>query len=267
MPVRIERDGPVWTVIHSRFEARNAMDPAHARQLFEAFAAFDADPDASVAVFWGEGGAFCAGYDLKAAATTGSDSQSIERLSFKRSDEAGHIRGPMGPSRMQLSKPVIAAVAGPAVAGGMELAIWADIRVMETTAYMGVYCRRWGVPLVDGGTVRLPRLVGEGRALDLIMTGRQVMAEECLRIGLCEYVVPEGEARGRAEALAHDIARFPQACMRADVASAKATYGMDEMEALAHEFAQGKGIVTLEGVHGARRFAAGSGRGGDFENI
>jgi enoyl-CoA hydratase len=173
----------------------------------------------------------------------------------------------MGPSRLELSKPVIAAVAGPAVAGGMELAMWADIRVMETTAYMGVYCRRWGVPLIDGGTVRLPRLVGEGRAMDLIMTGRQVMADECERIGLCEYVVPEGRARAEAENLAHQISRFPQQCLRADRASARAAHGLPLREALQQEWAQSRSMVVAEGIEGARRFAAGKGRGGDFGDI
>lgn len=267
MTVRIEIEGPVWTIIHSRYEARNAMDPQSARELFEAFSAFDADPAASVAVFWGEGGAFCAGWDLKRAADLSDDDDGVSVLSFSKINEGGHSRAPMGPSRMQLSKPVIAAVAGPAVAGGMELAMWADIRVMEDTAYMGVYCRRWGVPLIDGGTVRLPRLVGEGRALDLIMTGRQVMAEECAQIGLCEYVVPEGHARAKAEAIAHEIARFPQGCMRADVASAKATYGMSLSDGLEHEYANSKNMVAAEGIAGARRFADGKGRGGDFNAI
>ena len=174
---------------------------------------------------------------------------------------------PMGPSRLDLSKPVIAAVAGAAVAGGMELAMWADIRVMEATAYMGVYCRRWGVPLIDGGTVRLPRLVVEGRALDLILTGRQVMADECERIGLCEYVVPEGESRSKAEALAHDIARFPQRCMRADRRSAIDAHGLPLRTALEQEWAGSKGMVAAEGIEGARRFADGAGRGGDFTAI
>lgn len=267
MAVRIEKDGPVWTVIHSRYEARNAMDPTSARELFEAFAAFATDDDASVAVFWGEGGAFCAGWDLKNAAALSDDDDGVSTLRFDRTTEGGHSRAPMGPSRMQLSKPVIAAVAGPAVAGGMELAMWADIRVMEETAYMGVYCRRWGIPLIDGGTVRLPRLVGEGRALDLIMTGRQVMADECERIGLCEYVVPEGQARAKAEELAHEISRFPQMCMRADVASAKNSYGMELGAALEHEFVASKGAVAAEGISGARRFAGGAGRSGDFDNI
>ena len=195
MAVRVEKDGAVWTVIHSRPEARNAMDPASAVALYDAFRAFDADAGAAVAVFWGEGGAFCAGWDLKhAAALSGADA--LDRFDFPETGEPPMAA--MGPSRLQLSKPVIAAIAGPAVAGGMELAIWADIRVMEETAFMGVYCRRWGIPLIDGGTVRLPRLVGEGRALDLILTGRRVDAAEALRIGLCEYVVPEGQARARA---------------------------------------------------------------------
>ncbi len=267
MAVRIETDGPVWTVIHSRYEARNAMDAKSAGELFDAFVAFDSDPDASVAVFWGEGGAFCAGWDLKAAADLNDDDDGVDQLSFDRATPEGHSRGPMGPSRLDLSKPVIAAVAGPAVAGGMELAMWADMRVMEETAYMGVYCRRWGVPLIDGGTVRLPRLVGQGRAMDLILTGRQVMAEECERIGLCEYVVPEGEARSRAEALAHDIARFPQQCVRADIRSVKDQQGLSVAEALRNEFAKGKAMVVAEGIAGARRFAGGRGRGGDFESI
>lgn len=271
MTVRIEKDGPVWTVIHSRYEARNAVDPPSAQTLFEAFLEFDRDPDASVAVFWGEGGAFCAGADLKATAAivaSSDDSEpNIDRLSFDRQTAEGHSRGPMGPSRMELSKPVIAAVAGPAVAGGMELAMWADIRVMEETAYMGVYCRRWGVPLIDGGTVRLPRLVGQGRALDLILTGRQVMADECERIGLCEYVVPEGEARTKAEELAHTIAGFPSACMRADRRSAYGAHGLSVADGLRHEFENSKAIVAAEGIAGAQRFTDGKGRGGDFSNI
>lgn len=267
MTVRIEVDGPVWTIIHHRPEVRNAMNPANAKALFEAFAAFDQDPDAAVAVFWGEGGAFCAGFDLKEAASLDDNDDGVSVLSFDRSADGGHSRAPMGPSRMELSKPVIAAVAGPAVAGGMELAMWADIRVMEESAYMGVYCRRWGVPLIDGGTVRLPRLVGEGRAMDLILTGRQVMADECAQIGLCEYVVPEGEARTKAEELAQQIARFPQQCMRADMASARAQHGLPLQEALRNEYAHGKAMVRAEGIAGARRFADGAGRGGNFENI
>ncbi len=265
MTVRIERDGPVWTIIHARPETRNAMDPPSARALFDAFVEFDDDPDAAVAVFWGEGGAFCAGWDLKQAASLSDEDDGMSRLAFDAA--GGHSRAPMGPSRLELSKPVIAAIAGPAVAGGMELALWADIRMMEQSAYMGVYCRRWGVPLIDGGTVRLPRLVGQGRALDLILTGRQVMADECERIGLCEYVVPDGEARQRSEALAHDIARFPQACVRADRRSARASYGMPILEALEQEWEGSRSIVAAEGIGGARRFADGAGRGGDFRDL
>lgn len=267
MTVRVEKTDAVWTVIHSRAEARNAMDPTSARQLFDAFIEFDNDASASVAVFWGEGGAFCAGWDLKMAAALDDGDDGVSALPFDKTTPEGHTRAPMGPSRLELSKPVIAAVAGPAVAGGMELAMWADIRVMEESAYMGVYCRRWGVPLIDGGTVRLPRLVGEGRALDLILTGRQVMADECERIGLCEYVVPDGQGRYKAEALAHEIARFPQNCLRADRRSALGSYGLSLQEALEQEFNSSKAMVAAEGIEGARRFAEGAGRGGDFRNI
>ena len=266
MTVRIEKDGPVWTVIHSRPEVRNAMDPDSAQALYQAFVDFDADPDARVAVFWGEGGAFCAGWDLKEAAAL-AGAEALDPYDFPPGDAAPIAPiAPMGPSRLDLSKPVIAAVAGPAVAGGMELAIWADIRVMEDTAFMGVYCRRWGIPLIDGGTVRLPRLVGEGRAMDLILTGRRVDATEALAIGLCEYVVPTGQARSKAEALAHDIARFPQSCMLADRRSARAQHGLNEADALRAEWAGSKAEVSV-GVQGAGRFAAGKGRGGDFSEI
>jgi enoyl-CoA hydratase len=187
MTITVEMNGPVTTIIHARPEARNAMDPPSARALTEAFVAFDRNPDQHVAVLWGAGGAFCAGFDLKYAASAAGP---VDRLDFP--EQGAPPRGPMGPTRLELGKPVIAAVAGPAVAGGMELALWCDLRVMEESAFMGVYCRRWGVPLIDGGTVRLPRIVGRGRALDLILTGRKVPAEECLRIGLCERLVPHG---------------------------------------------------------------------------
>ena len=223
MSVRIEKDGPVWTIIHSRYEARNAMDPQSAVDLFEAFQAFDKDQSAYVGVFWGEGGAFCSGWDLKYASTL-SGLDALDPHDFP--DKGVPPMALMGPSRLNLSKPIIAAVAGPAVAGGMELALWCDLRVMEETSYMGVYCRRWGIPLIDGGTVRLPRLVGEGRAMDLILTGRRVDATEALQIGLCEYVVPEGDARTYSEALAHEIARFPQSCMRADRNSVQNQYSL-----------------------------------------
>ena len=263
MSVRIEKDGPVWTVIHSRPEARNAMDPESAAALYEAFRVFDADDTAHVAVFWGEGGAFCAGWDLKHAASL-AGAEALDPFDFP--DEGEPPMAAMGPSRLDLSKPVIAAVAGPAVAGGMELALWCDIRVMEETAFMGVYCRRWGIPLIDGGTVRLPRLVGEGRAMDLILTGRRVNADEALRIGLCEYVVSEGDARTKAEALAHDIARFPQSCMRADRRSVRAQHGLSTRDALQQEWCGSKAEVT-KGVEGAARFAGGKGRGGNFNDV
>jgi enoyl-CoA hydratase len=206
MPVRVERHDRVLTVIHSRPEVRNAVDPEHAEALYKAFLAFDTDETSDVAVLWGEGGAFCAGADLKRVAAR--DEEKRPSLEFPKGD--GPVpRGPMGPSRLQLSRPVIAAIEGPAVAGGMELALWADCRIMAEDAYMGVYCRRWGVPLSDGGTVRLPRLVGQGRALEIIMTGRKVDAHECLRIGLCEKVVPHGMTRQAAEDMARETARFP----------------------------------------------------------
>ncbi|MGH8560831.1 MAG: crotonase/enoyl-CoA hydratase family protein, partial [Nevskiales bacterium] len=230
MSVSIEKNGSVTTVILSRPEARNAVNPETARALYEAFVAFEQDAEARVAVLHGEGGAFCAGYDLK---TVGGSTPWFQQLHFGRDGEPA--LGPMGPSRLDLSKPVIAAIAGPAVAGGMELALWCDLRVMEENAYMGVYCRRWGVPLIDGGTVRLPRIVGQGRALDLILTGRQVKADECLRIGLCERVVAEGASRVAAEALAAEIARFPQECMKRDRWSAKHQWDLSEAEALQQE--------------------------------
>ena len=263
MSVRIEQDGPVWTVIHSRPEARNAMDPESAKALFEAFQAFDADETASVAVFWGEGGAFCTGWDLKHAASL-AGAEALDPFDFPNEGEPPMAA--MGPSRLELGKPVIAAVSGPAVAGGMELALWCDIRVMEKTAFMGVYCRRWGIPLIDGGTVRLPRLVGEGRAMDLILTGRRVDADEALKIGLCEYVVHEGDARAKAEALAHDIARFPQSCMRADRRSMRTQHGLSMRKALQQEWDGSKDEVTT-GIEGAARFSSGKGRGGDFNDV
>ena len=237
--------------------------PESAKALFDAFQSFEADDTASVAVFWGEGGAFCAGWDLKHAASL-AGAEALDPFDFP--DEGEPPIAAMGPSRLELSKPVIAAVAGPAVAGGMELALWCDIRVMEENAFMGVYCRRWGIPLIDGGTVRLPRLVGEGRAMDLILTGRRVDADEAMRIGLCEYVAPEGDARARAEALAHDIARFPQSCMKADRRSVRAQHGLSMRDALRQESRGSKAEVT-QGVEGATSFASGKGRGGDFSDI
>ena len=262
MTVRIEKSAKVWTVIHSRPEVRNAMDPESADALHDAFLAFERDEKAAVAVFWGEGGAFCAGWDLKYAGAL-DDAGALDALDLPERGEAP--RAAMGPSRLELDKPVIAAVAGPAVAGGMELALWADIRVMERSAYFGVYCRRWGIPLIDGGTVRLPRLVGQGRALELILTGRKVPAEECERVGLAEFVVDDGESRERAEALAHEIARFPQACMRADRRSVIRQHGLAMRDALVQEWRNGLPVLAEEGLAGAARFAGGAGRHGEFD--
>lgn len=271
MSIRVEKNARVWTVIHDRHaEARNAMDPASADALVQAFQEFDRDDGAAVAVLWGAGGAFCSGWDLKYAGRLADreafDRDIVQGLAIPQG-AAPAPRGPLGPTRMELSKPVIAAVEGPAVAGGMELALWCDVRVMAADAYFGVYCRRWGIPLLDGGTVRLPRLVGQGRALEIIMTGRKVPAEEALRIGLCEQVVAAGTARQAAEAMAQEIARFPQAAVRADRRSVHETYGLSVREALRREWANGVEAHWREGAAGAGRFAGGLGRGGDFGKI
>lgn len=253
MAVTTEKNGPVWTVILSRPEVRNAVDGPTAAALVEAFQAFDADDSASVAVFYGDHGQFCAGADLKAFAT-GENANQI--------DTEGN--GPMGPSRMLLSKPVIGAIAGNAVAGGLELALWCDLRVVEEDAVLGVYCRRWGVPLIDGGTVRLPRIVGMGRALDLILTGRPVHAEEALQMGLANRVVPPGQARAAAEALALELTKFPQLCMRHDRLSAYEQWDMSLDAAIANEFQYGMRSLAAGSLEGARRFASGEGRHGSF---
>jgi enoyl-CoA hydratase len=267
MTVRIEKHGRVWTVIHSRPEARNAMDPESADALVEAFTAFDRDREAAVAVLWGEGGAFCAGWDLKYCASIIDRPEALHAIDYPLDDRSAIPRGPLGPTRLELDKPVIAAVAGPAVAGGFELALWCDVRVMEASAYFGVYCRRWGVPLVDGGTVRLPRIVGMGRALEIILTGRKVPAEEAQRIGACEHVVADGKSREFAEAMAHEIARFPQACVRADRRSAYAQQGLTQREAMRKEWYNGYPAFVADGAAGAARFASGKGRHGDFRDI
>ncbi len=266
MTVRVEKKDKVWTVIHSRAEARNAVDPRSADALVEAFTAFNDDPEAAVAVLWGEGGAFCSGFDLKHAASLSGDTRPLEDLAYPL-DDRPLPRGPMGPTRLELDKPVIAAVAGPAVAGGFELALWCDLRVMEESAYFGVYCRRWGVPLIDGGTVRLPRLVGAGRAMELILTGRTLPAEEAYRIGACERVVPDGASRRAAETLACEIARFPQACVRADRRSARMQEGLELRDAMRREWYNGILAFVAEGAAGANRFASGRGRHGDFGDI
>ncbi|MEO3416743.1 crotonase/enoyl-CoA hydratase family protein [Roseovarius sp. CAU 1744] len=268
MTVRIEKTGHVWTIIHSRPKARNAVTPESAAALAAAFAEFEAG-DARVGVFYGEGGAFCAGWDLKyVSRMTDAEFQTeiVDRMAFPLGANTPP-RAPMGPSRMEFTKPVIGAIEGPAVAGGMELALLCDMRVMGENAYMGVYCRRWGVPLIDGGTVRLPRLVGQGKALDLILTGRKVDAQECHRIGLCEYVVADGETRTKAEALAHEIAKFPQSTMLADRRSAIEGCGMSVRNALRLEWANAVDTLRRDGIRGAGRFAGGAGRHGDFEDI
>jgi enoyl-CoA hydratase len=250
-PITIERDGPVVTVLLSRPERRNAVDGPTAAALAAAFRAFDADPGAAVAVLHGEGGVFCAGADLHAAGT-----ETGNRV-------APDGDGPMGPTRLRLSKPVIAAIAGHAVAGGLELALWCDLRVAEEDAVLGVFCRRWGVPLIDGGTVRLPRLIGVSRAMDLILTGRPVGAHEALGIGLVNRVVGAGESRAAAEALAHELARFPQTCLREDRLSLLEQEGLDETAAMAGEFDHG--LRSLAEVQaGLERFRAGAGRHGEF---
>jgi enoyl-CoA hydratase len=252
--VRTEKSGPVTTVVLSRPARRNAVDRDTADALVAAFEAFDADPSASVAVLWGEGGTFCAGADLVAASTGRPN----------RLEPTG--AGPLGPSRMTLSKPVLAAIAGYAVAGGLELALWCDLRVVEEDATFGVFCRRWGVPLIDGGTVRLPRLIGASRALDMILTGRAVSAREALEWGLANRLVPRGKAREEAEALAAEIARSPQRCLRSDRRSALEQWTLPLDAALAHEFALGlETIASGETLEGATRFAKGAGRHGARE--
>jgi enoyl-CoA hydratase len=250
--VRAERSGPVTTVFLHRPARRNAVDGATAAALAAAFRAFDADDDTAVAVLHGEGGVFCAGADLTAVGT--------ERGNRVAPDGDG----PMGPTRMRLSKPVIAAVSGHAVAGGLELALWCDMRVADETAVFGVFCRRWGVPLIDGGTVRLPRLIGTGRAMDLILTGRPVDAAEALAIGLANRVVPPGEALAAAQELAAQLAAFPQTCMRHDRLSVLDQDGLSEADALDAEFAHGQVSLAADALAGAARFAGGAGRHGSF---
>ncbi|MEM9138968.1 MAG: crotonase/enoyl-CoA hydratase family protein [Pseudomonadota bacterium] len=271
MTVTVDKDGPVWVITNDRFEeARNAVDPDTADALYEAFTAFNSDPDAKAAVFTGAGGAFCGGWDLKYVSTLENefdfDRELRRGLAFPIGSGTSP-RGPMGPSRMEFDKPVIAAVEGPAVAGGMELAMLADCRIMGESAYMGVYCRRWGVPLIDGGTARLPRLVGQGKALEITMTGRKVPAEECYRIGLCEKVVPDGKTLEAALEMAHEICRFPEEAMLADRRSIIENHGAPVREALRREWANGIDSCLNQGAAGAGRFAAGKGRSGDFRDI
>jgi enoyl-CoA hydratase len=262
--VHVQKEGPVTVVTLARPEVRNAVDAATAVALYDAFVAFDADADARVAVFHGANGHFCAGWDLQAGAALAGQGQGanvLADLDFATDDTKP--RGPMGPSRLLLSKPVIAAVSGAAVAGGMELALWCDMRVMEEDAYFGVYCRRFGVPLIDGGTVRLPRLVGMGHAMDLILTGRKVEAAEALSMGLANRVVAKGGAREAAMALAQQLAKFPQATMLADRMNAYEQWDRPLPDALHLEWERSKHRIG-DGLQGAARFAGGEGRHGKF---
>jgi len=252
--VRMERSGPVTTVFLHRPARRNAVDGRTASALADAFRAFDADPDAAVAVLYGEGGVFCSGADLTAIGTERGNRVSPDG------------DGPMGVSRLRLSKPVIAAVSGYAVAGGLELALWCDLRVADETAVFGVFCRRWGVPLIDGGTVRLPRLIGASRAMDMILTGRPVDAAEAAAIGLANRLVPAGQALAAARELAAELAAFPQVCLRSDRASVLDADGLDETAAMTSEFAHGmEALASGAAAAGAARFAAGAGRHGTFD--
>jgi enoyl-CoA hydratase len=252
MSVHYDVADGIATVTIDRPEARNAVDGPTAQALAAAFRAFDADDSLSVAILTGSDGAFCAGADLKAVG--GENGNRVERDGD----------GPMGPSRMNLSKPVIAAIEGHAVAGGLELALWCDLRVAAADAVLGVFCRRWGVPLIDGGTVRLPRLIGESRAMDLILTGRAVDAAEALAIGLVNRVVPTGTALAKARAVALQIAAFPQLCLRSDRASARGQWSLSESEAITVELEHGIPTLLSESMDGAARFANGSGRHGAF---
>ncbi|MNN14318.1 Carnitinyl-CoA dehydratase [compost metagenome] len=255
MNVIVEKNGPVTTLVIDRPAVRNAVDRPTAEALADALRAFEVDEEARVAVLTGSGGTFCAGADLAAVAEGGERRNRLEMEGD----------GPMGPSRMQLAKPLIAAIEGYAVAGGLELALLADLRVMAEDAVCGVFCRRFGVPLIDGGTVRLPRIVGEGRALDLILTGRPVKADEALAIGLANRVVPSGQARQEAEALAREIAAFPQECMLADRASVHGQWDYSFDVAMANEFQGGMMVIQSgETQAGAQRFASGQGRHGKF---
>ncbi|WP_229698791.1 crotonase/enoyl-CoA hydratase family protein [Wenjunlia tyrosinilytica] len=249
----MSRSGSVTTIELYRPQVRNAVDGPTARALAEAFRAFDADPEAAVAVLHGAGGVFCSGADLKAIGTA----------SGNRVETDGD--GPMGPTRMRLSKPVVAAVSGPAVAGGLELALWCDLRVADETAVFGVYCRRWGVPLIDGGTVRLPRLIGQSRAMDMVLTGRPVQAREAHAIGLANRLVPRGHALEAAVELAEGLAAFPRTCLRQDRLSLLEQWGLSEEEALANEFAHGLESLRTDTTGGVARFNAGAGRHGSFD--
>lgn len=267
MAISVETHSRVTIVTLNRPEARNAVDPQTARELFDAFMAFDADDAADVAILTGAGGHFCAGFDLKAAAQAAGPEwlKYVEIPKGCKNARAQPIPAPMGPSRLVLSKPMIAAIEGYAVAGGIELAAWCDMRVASESAIFGVFCRRWGVPLIDGGTVRLPRILGQGRANDLILTGRPAAANEAHRMGLADRVVPEGQAFPAALEIAQGLTRFPQSCMRADHASARIS-GTDLAKEMTQEWQSFQSFVE-EGAAGAARFSSGKGRGGDFSDI
>jgi enoyl-CoA hydratase len=255
MSILVERNGPVTTVLLDRPEARNAVNQAMAAALAQAFRAFDADEEALVGVLAGAGGTFCAGLDLKAAAAG-----ELHSLS-----EAGD--GPMGPTRLRLGKPVIAAIAGYAVGGGLELALWCDLRVAEEDAVLGLFNRRWGVPQIDGASVRLPALIGLGRALDLILSGRPVGAQEALAMGLVNRIMPSGQSRQAAEDWARDLARFPQVCLRHDRLATYEGLELPFSQAMVNEFRHGLTSLAAGGAEGARRFAEGAGRHGDFGSM
>lgn len=267
MSVIVQAQGPVTTITINRPDLRNAVNPETARQLFDSFMKFEADGAARVAVLTGADAGFCAGFDLKAAGAGNADKwfEALDIPDDWTNPMRDPIPGPMGPSRLMLTKPVIAAIEGHAVAGGMELAAWCDLRVMSEASITGVFCRRWGVPLIDGGTVRLPRILGQGRANDLILTGRPVHADEAFRMGFADRLAPEGHSLRIAQEIAQDIARFPQACMRADHLSARQS-PTDLAQALRREWASAAAFKA-EGQAGAVRFASGKGRSGDFADI
>jgi len=257
MNISIEKNQAITTILINRPEVKNAVDGITAQQLADAFRAFEVDESSSVAVLGGIGGSFCSGADLKALAG---------EVRAKPNKATADGDAPMGPTRMQLTKPVIAAIAGYAVAGGLELALWCDIRVIEPSTIMGVFCRRWGVPLIDGGTVRLARLIGISRAMDLILTGRPVDAEEALKIGLANRLAKEGTALETAQKLAFEIAQFPQQCLRNDRLSAYQQWDLPFNEAMQNEFQLGmKTLASQEPFEGAKQFAAGKGRHGHFD--
>lgn len=262
--VVVEQVDEITVVTLNRPHARNAVDSPTARRLAEVFAAFDQDPEAKVAVFVGANGTFCAGADLKSVGAGTFEQFPLPQAPIDPLDTTA----PMGPSYLRLSKPVIGAIAGHAVAGGLELSLWCDIRVVEADAVFGVYCRRWGVPLIDGGTVRLPRLIGQSNALDMILTGRAVGAEEAKVMGLANRVVPTGTSREEAIAIARQLCQFPQVCMANDRRSVYEQWDLSFDEAMVNEARLGRNTFRSgETTEGAKRFAVGRGRGGSFDDL